>query len=300
MKKTFVLTLILVGCGGLLASRRRILGSLRSRFHPLWRLRQSSLYRRFQGRVDRTVFVGVPGSGFRVAVKLLRDASLWLSQSASEPEIQKCFSAVFESVQPRVFWDIGGNIGYYSWLTLSQCEGADVVIFEADQTNYDLISQTISRNNLASRARAIHAAVSDQDGTVQFLVDPVSGATGAIVAQEQTGFGSSLHAAYGLSQTLSVKSLALDTLAQQGYAAPDLMKIDVEGAERLVINGARALLRQSKPVIIMETTDNDLLQDLREMGYHIVPLDSSNVLCVPERWRDALVPQVESYAVGAA
>jgi hypothetical protein len=87
--------------------------SIRSRFHPLWRLRKSASFRKFQAKFDRDVFTRIPGTKAKVAVKLIRDASWIVNSSALEPDITAVFLDIYKEINPKVFWYIGVNIGFY-------------------------------------------------------------------------------------------------------------------------------------------------------------------------------------------
>jgi DNA-binding NarL/FixJ family response regulator len=56
------------------------------------------------------------------------------------------------------------------------------------------------------------------------------------------------------SEVISCEAVSLDAVSASG-AAPDLIKIDVEGAEMKVLEGARSLLTRHKPVLIVEVHD---------------------------------------------
>src|SRR5207253_1399605 len=122
---------------------------IRHRWHPLWRLRQSPAFRHFQNRFDCTVHTRIPQTGIRVAVKLLRDASWIASPAALEPEIRAAFALVLDLVKPAVFWDIGANIGFYSWFVRRCPSVRQVVMFEPDPTNFALITRTIRENSIS-------------------------------------------------------------------------------------------------------------------------------------------------------
>ena len=51
--------------------------------------------------------------------------------------------------------------------------------------------------------------------------------------------------------TIPIQTVTLDTYCAEACARPDLVKIDVEGAELLVLRGARKLLRESHPALIL-------------------------------------------------
>lgn len=258
-----------------------MLNLIRTRFHPLWRLRKHPAFRQFQDQHDITVYTRLPDTRVKVAIKLLRDASWLMNSRHLEPEVKEAFLTVFKNMQPKVFWDVGGNIGFYLWFTKTHCGDAEIVIFEADKTNCELINATIKRNKLRN-IKTINVAVADSNGIIDFLVDGASGATGAISSVASRDNSSSLHHAYGLNRVISVNSITLDSLLEQGSAAPDLIKIDVEGAEHLVLRGGEKLLRSHSPVLIMETQQDDLIKWLTGLNYQVTQIDAGNVLCIPD------------------
>ncbi|NUQ12496.1 MAG: FkbM family methyltransferase [Gemmatimonadaceae bacterium] len=68
--------------------------------------------------------------------------------------------------------------------------------------------------------------------------------------------------------------------------APDVIKIDVEGAERLVLAGAARLLRERRPVVILSVHSDDLDRDCRAtlsgLGYSVTGIDRYVLVAVPE------------------
>src|SRR5260370_15955783 len=115
----------------------KILSFIRDRWHPLRKLRRLAMFRWFQKRFDLTIFKCVQGTRVRVAMKLLRDAS-WLTITL-EPRVCDAFALVLAVTNPKVFWDVGANLGYYSWLVRQHPSIREVVLFEPDPTNFDLI-----------------------------------------------------------------------------------------------------------------------------------------------------------------
>ncbi len=264
-----------------------VISVVRNQIRPLWRLKKWSVYRNFQASFDATIFSQLPGLKFKVAVKLLRDLPWWLSSwgistNIESMSVKATLTKVFEVVNPSVFWDVGGNIGYYSWIALSLNSDVEVVLFEPDKTNIGLLEKTIAKNNLKT-ARIIKAAVSEEDGFLEFLTDPISGATGCINSVSQLDNMTSLHHDFGLSKVISVKSVSLDNLVKTS-TPPDVIKIDVEGAEHLVIAGAKQMIQDYKPVVVLETTNIEMINWFELIGYSVQRIDKGNILCIPNRY----------------
>lgn len=129
--------------------------------------------------------------------------------------------------------DVGANYGYFSLLWLAQNPGNRCIAFEPAPDNTGPLAANIERNGLSERITFESVALSDQCGVVPFTLEKEAG---------QTGWGG---IAPGWSpETLHIPAVTLDAYwAQQGANRDiDVLKIDVEGADTLVLQGARGLL----------------------------------------------------------
>ncbi|QIF01885.1 FkbM family methyltransferase [Roseimicrobium sp. ORNL1] len=252
---------------------------LREKYHPLWRLRQIPAFRRLQKALDFTTYTAIPGTNLKVAVRFIRDSSWIWAPQALEPEIRLAFEHVLAGLKPRIFWDIGANIGLYSWLVRQAGSIDQVVMFEPDPTNYALISRTLKRNAI-SDCVAMNVAMADHDGQASFLVDPASGATGTLGGTATDGISVTLHQAYGMRETISCRTVTMDKLVAEGLAAPDFIKVDVEGAESLVLAGGQKFLRERHPALIIEAGSDEVIKSLEEIGYAAMQIDHGNWLFI--------------------
>jgi FkbM family methyltransferase len=169
----------------------------------------------------------------------------------------------FESeIQPQmVVYDIGANVGFYSLLAahLSGPEGK-VYAFEPLHRNVEFIYRHITLNRLEN-IEVFEAAVSDQAGEAFF--DPgVSIATGHLSE----------------SGTVRVRQVCLDEMLAEGtIAPPDTLKVDVEGAEYAVFQGAKNMIEDHRPLIFLDTHGRDVhaltIELLAGYGYQFETLD---------------------------
>lgn len=107
-----------------------------------------------------------------------------------------------------VFFDVGANIGSYSWLA-KEHRVRDIFMFEPDQTNCRLLMRTL-RANLLEHVFLVPFAASASAGVATFYPDRASGATGSL--ENHRCNEHSLHAAYGMGESLAVPTLPLDLL----------------------------------------------------------------------------------------
>ncbi|MEQ1850131.1 MAG: FkbM family methyltransferase [Chthoniobacteraceae bacterium] len=210
----------------------------------------------------------------------MRDFSYIVPHEGAEQRTAECFRTLLHSYRPTVFLDIGANVGGYSWVALNHDPAITTWLFEPDETNVRLLTKTIAKSGLKT-ARLFPVALSSTSGTVEFLVDDASGATGSIAAS--TSNQEPLHARYGLKNRRTVKCEALDSFLPELQGHRILMKIDVEGAEDAVLSGAREFLTKLRPLFILECFEPEKMRILKELRYRAYDLsEGCNWLVVPE------------------
>jgi FkbM family methyltransferase len=195
----------------------------------------------------------------------LRGAQLFLAPSATDTwrsmvegtADAPLFDALCAVRRPDglVFWDVGGHFGYHA-LAFASLAGATgrVVAFEPAPANLDRFKLHLARNpSLAGRVDLIEAALSNTPGQAEFVAGShaESGeSSGSHLAGVDTPSDAS---AYRRFQRVRIIVDTADRIIESGRApAPDVVKIDVEGAEDLVLEGARNLLRDRHPLLLME------------------------------------------------
>lgn len=168
-------------------------------------------------------------------------------------------------------FDVGANIGDYTRLfsLLVGARGA-VHAFEPIPPIHHILTGAVSDR---ANVRVHQVALGDKAGTREMTV--VAGDFGQ--ASLAVGDHVNEHAAAS-RETFHVRMVTLDELmGDHSLTPPDLIKIDVEGAERIVLAGAKTLIAAHKPVLFFEVfgdwtrrfgyTPLDLLRDVDALGY---------------------------------
>jgi len=217
--------------------------------------------------------------------------------------------------------DVGANLGEWT-LPLARAVGAAGRVIAAEPTprSAAALEATLAANVLR-QAKVIRAAIGDHDGTAEFAVPLVTS------ARSDTGTARIGPACAGY-EALRVPLRSLDSLAaEHGLDRVDLIKIDVEGHEWQVLDGAASLLDRHRPVLVLETghevnTDRRAINNrLRGLGYRILGIlldygmaaadwpayaaleppfragDAHNLLLVPERFEPATAASRNQIAV---
>ena len=143
--------------------------------------------------------------------------------------------------------DIGANLGEWT-VPLARAVGAggQVLACEPAPLAAKSLDATL-RANALRQAEVIRCALGGHDARTEFTVP--------VVTSARTDTGTARIGAAGPGEeALSVRLSSLDSLlAERGFGRVDLIKIDVEGHEKQVLDGAEATLGRFRPTLVIET-----------------------------------------------
>ena len=168
--------------------------------------------------------------------------------------------------------DCGANIGVHTVECSVEMTGwGSVLAIEAQERLYYALAGNIALNNCFN-ARALHAAVAAQDGTMRVPVpDYLSpGSFGSLELKPQGNaefIGQNID--YSPAATQEIRCLKLDSL---GLARIDVIKIDVEGMELEALAGARQAIAKHRPILLVEWLKSpkpQLQHGLEGFGYRV-------------------------------
>jgi FkbM family methyltransferase len=170
-----------------------------------------------------------------------------------------------------VVYDVGANVGLFA-VYAAHLVGptGQVVAFEPERNNHECLAETIRANQLDNlQLRTV--AVGRRNESAVF--DHRGGAfSGRLVD----------HGRYETTQnTSTVEVVSLDELVAQGeLRPPTLVKIDVEGNERLVLEGMEQIMQSHGPTIVCEVhshlgdSSRQVIQFVEQLGYSLYSLES--------------------------
>ncbi len=162
-----------------------------------------------------------------------------------------------------LFIDIGANVGSYTILACA-AKGSRGYSFEPVPTTYLRLLENIAINSLGSRVVALNIGLSNYAGELSFT--SVESCTNHVTTESEDSDNMA---------TVKVKVCSLDSVL--GDEAPSLIKIDVEGFETPVLQGAQAALRNmALHSVIMELNgsgvrygynEDDILNKMKDHGF---------------------------------
>lgn len=187
-----------------------------------------------------------------------------------------------ETVKPgNILFDIGANVGYYTLLG-SRLVGNSgrVIAFEPVIQNLSYLERHVRLNRLRN-VMIISAACADSNSLAK-LCSGINCATGHLSDPSQD-VGS-----YQADDSVYVPALTVDEFVAKSGLVPNVIKIDVEGAELRVLKGAQQTVLSAKPKIFLSVHSSELrstcLDYLSQKGYSVRPLNgdvsqASEYLC---------------------
>lgn len=169
-----------------------------------------------------------------------------------------------------VFWDVGANVGAFTLLVAPLCK--QVFAFEPEPATRMHLLEHVTANRLRN-VTVLALALADSDGVRRLFLGP----------EGNTGMHS-LVADSAATNSVEVDVFRADALLEEGrVAVPNVMKVDVEGAELSVFKGSVGLLRrpelravvfetkEARPGVIASEEVRDLLQshgfEISVLGY---------------------------------
>jgi FkbM family methyltransferase len=136
--------------------------------------------------------------------------------------------------------DVGANLGLFSLVLRATLPGRRIVAFEPAPSTYKSLASNVVLN-AAANVECINAAVADRDGTASFAVREGARANSSLGASAEKG----------PVVVVDVPCVTLDRFtADAGIDRIALLKVDVEGFEAKVFEGAARILAEGRPQVV--------------------------------------------------
>lgn len=234
-----------------------------------------------------------PARGLRIRADLIgrKDAYFW----------GKYDRYILQQVMPLVqqgwtVWDCGTYIGYYALLFARHVgPSGSVVAFDLDLRNLSRARQNAASNFLGN-IEFVNAAIGAPSGTVEFILDET---TNSHLPGNYIG-GTEMASIWSQHDNNKprgrVESVSFDqALVEKRLPKPDLIKVDIEGAEKVALNYGEYMFREVRPLLLLELhnpeCDRAAWEFSRRFRYELKSLNTGQVLTNAEEVNGTLLCQ---------
>jgi FkbM family methyltransferase len=194
-------------------------------------------------------------------------------------DVQRALQTVVRS--GHVVYDVGANVGFFTVIAARLVgPSGKIVAFEPLEENFNLLRRNAQLNGFLN-VIASDCALADRDGSAEFLLS------------KDATFGGLANWAKKIENQVGetqVKIFRLDSVVQRDrLPLPKLVKIDVEGAEAAVLDGAVDTIQKARPILIIELhgTNAVISKKLKAMDYF--PVVPGGTKAIPEAHWNAQV-----------
>ncbi len=209
--------------------------------------------------------------GFRVFLD--KNDSLGLSMNKMHEKMEREI-VINEIKEGSIVVDVGAHIGYYT-LLFSKIVGekGKVFSFEAEPTNFKILKRNIEYND-CKNVICVNKAVSNKSDKIKLYTSNNSSAGNRFFETNN-------------SKSIIIESITLDNYFKTFLDDIDFIKLDIQGAEPLAIEGMKSIIKNNKKLIIMQEwwpdgikklkrDPKNHLKELTDMGFKLIEVDELN------------------------
>lgn len=160
--------------------------------------------------------------------------------------------------------DIGAHVGLHTIPYARRVKGhGQVYAFEPQAIMAELLGRNLQANNCTANVEVFRFAAGHVDGIEVSLEDVIR--DGPNAGEPYHYEDTRAHNYGGLQLGLGARKVVMRTVDSFAFADVTLLKVDAEGAEPLVLWGARELIRRCRPLILFERNAKSLTESMLAM-----------------------------------
>ena len=165
-------------------------------------------------------------------------------------------------MQSKDMFDIGCNNGFFTLLACLTDHSRKVVAADASPEVLSLAAEVLFLNGISEQVHFVLGFISDKEDEEQLFYTTASGEAGSM-------YSSHAKTAASLGNRISVKTTTMDRVMENTGILPELIKMDIEGAEKFALEGSKKLASHHKSRFIVEVHSNPDLS-MKENGEAIL------------------------------
>ena len=257
----------------------------------IWNSSPNTIYKKIH-HLFHTLFYGKDKMYIYKLKHIPNEVRLWMPKNIPETYIDMLEGSYEDQILKKILsdrsnetlciWDIGAHIGYHSLLFASITgPKSKIISFEPNPNNVTWFKSNISLNPTYSPQISVYdKAISDKLEDIDFNIGNKYDATssGGYISDVTPPLPDE---SYKNFSKISLKTTSIDNLIySENFQKPDILKIDVEGAELKVLIGGIRTIRECQPELIIEIHNIPMMfyvsSFLKENGYEITLLDEEN------------------------
>lgn len=188
---------------------------------------------------------------------------------------------LMENIKPgKIFFDIGSNAGYFTLIGSLLVRNGKTIAFDPVPLNVTVIAEQVRLNNITN-VMVENCALSDDEGNVGFVIESCNAnshmSSVTIIQEKIKPF-----------RNITVDAIRLDTYVQNKKVIPNIVKIDVEGAELKVLSGGIITFTNYRPIAIVSTHSeqlfNECIEFFNRINYKVSTLSNfeHELICYPQ------------------
>lgn len=163
--------------------------------------------------------------------------------------------------------DVGASTGCYSLLAAHH-PGLNVYAFEPVPLTCSVLRANVRLNGIENRVKVFGKAASNYNGVGVLHAVKDDGGKGVSIVDGKPAYHKDC-------EQSRVNVVTLDSICKRYGIAPTVLKIDVEGAERWVLEGARETIEKYRPFLLFESS----MENSNQFGYN-----PSDCIAMLEQW----------------
>ena len=163
----------------------------------------------------------------------------WFLFKTKEPDTINFIDKYLE--KDDVFFDIGANVGVFTIYAAKKHKNISIYSFEPEVANLAVLKENIIKNNITERVYMYGVGISDSDGLSKLHIHDFE--TGAAYNTEsENHIDYSAEGKFPIIWAEGIYTVSIDNFCDELNLVPSVMKIDTDGNENKILDGAKNTL----------------------------------------------------------